>query len=455
MKNLFVLSLILFAGVISPRFVHASSLSCSDIDGASVFGYTYNGYEYIGSISNPYGSDSIANEYGSYGSEYSSKSMFNDYSNWGNEYSSYSAFNDYTSRPPILVNSDYEIVGYVTTNDYKYPSINPYIAKACADDSWRSAISEHEDLTFDSESDLSGYASHSSSGVSLDALCKAQYGIYSYSVSDTSCACLTGYEWGTDGTSCVAQSLSCPANSSEVSGSCYCNTGYVYNSSLSYCIDYNTSCQMQYGSNVYGDADYCYCNSGYQWNSGKTACAVIPAATTTSSSSSPSPDPVTTTTGSDVSLLGGQYDSSKYDASLVARLKGSILLQVEEHGEAWYIYPSDSMRYYMKDGATAYSMMRSFGLGITDKDLATIPSVEEAGDIKTTKSVCLTNATANRVKGTILLQVEQHGEAWYVDPNTCARVYMKDGSAAYSIMRELGLGITNTDLTKMPSGDIQ
>lgn len=142
------------------------------------------------------------------------------------------------------------------------------------------------------------------------------------------------------------------------------------------------------------------------------------------------------------------------DYDLTARLLGRVLLQVEQHGEAWYVYPSDSLRYYMKDGNTAYDMMRSFGLGITDKDLATIPSVEEAVDIKTAKNVCATNKIANQVKGTILLQVEQHGEAWYVDPTTCTRVYMKDGSAAYSIMRELGLGITDADLAKMSFGTV-
>lgn len=159
--------------------------------------------------------------------------------------------------------------------------------------------------------------------------------------------------------------------------------------------------------------------------------------------------------GSDVSLLGGRYSESKKDVSLIQRLLGSILLQVNEHGEAWYVNPADSLRYYMKDGATAYGMMRAFGLGITDKDLATIPSATDSTSVKLSSSVCATNGTANRLKGRILLQVEQHGEAWYIEPNTCTRVYMKDGAAAYSIMRELGLGIANTDLEKLPDGEVQ
>ena len=61
--------------------------------------------------------------------------------------------------------------------------------------------------------------------------------------------------------------------------------------------------------------------------------------------------------------------SQAASGDLSEQLKGRILLQVEEHGEAWYIHPDEGLRYYMRDGAVAYEMMRSFGLGITDSDL--------------------------------------------------------------------------------------
>ena len=59
-----------------------------------------------------------------------------------------------------------------------------------------------------------------------------------------------------------------------------------------------------------------------------------------------------------------------------------------------------------------------------------------------------------RLNGKILLQVEAHGEAWYVDPKTGYRYYMKDGDAAYQIMRFLSLGITNENLRKIAVGDL-
>lgn len=144
-----------------------------------------------------------------------------------------------------------------------------------------------------------------------------------------------------------------------------------------------------------------------------------------------------------------------FDMVLAKRLHGQILLQVEEHGEAWYIRSKDSMRYYMKDGDVAYEMMRFFSLGIADADLVKIPSVANTTEMNSATSVCSTNTLANRLRGEILLQVEQHGEAWYIDPDTCRSIYMKDGVAAYEIMRFLGLGIANINLEKIPVGQIE
>jgi len=67
------------------------------------------------------------------------------------------------------------------------------------------------------------------------------------------------------------------------------------------------------------------------------------------------------------------FAASTIDTKLVNRLKGRILLQTQSHGEAWYLSPVDGKRYYMKDGATAYEMMRKFGTGIANKDLDKIP----------------------------------------------------------------------------------
>ena len=57
-----------------------------------------------------------------------------------------------------------------------------------------------------------------------------------------------------------------------------------------------------------------------------------------------------------------------------------------------------------------------------------------------------------RLKGRILLQVQAKGQAWYINPKDGKRYYMKNGEAAYQIMRFLSLGITNADLRKIEMG---
>ena len=49
-------------------------------------------------------------------------------------------------------------------------------------------------------------------------------------------------------------------------------------------------------------------------------------------------------------------------------LSGRILLQVESHGEAWYVNPINSQRYYLGRPDDAYSVMRNLGLGISNNN---------------------------------------------------------------------------------------
>ena len=55
---------------------------------------------------------------------------------------------------------------------------------------------------------------------------------------------------------------------------------------------------------------------------------------------------------------------------------------------------------------------------------------------------------AQKLSGRILLQVEKNGEAWYVYPNTLERFYMGRPADAFSIMKELSLGISESNYYK-------
>lgn len=189
----------------------------------------------------------------------------------------------------------------------------------------------------------------------------------------------------------------------------------------------------------------------------------------------------------------------KINKILTSKLLGRILLQVEGHGEAWYLDPISSIRYYLADGDSAYSALRRFGFGIKNADIAKIPvgqysyqgavdsdfdglsdKVETAlgtdpnkadsdGDGVKDSTEILKNGTnplnktklsysralASRLKGRILIQTERNGEAWYVNPVDGKRYYLADGEMAYQVMRYLSLGVNNANLRQIKVGEIK
>jgi len=127
----------------------------------------------------------------------------------------------------------------------------------------------------------------------------------------------------------------------------------------------------------------------------------------------------------------------KIDQIFANKLKGKILLQIESHGEAWYVNPKDGKRYYMADGAAAYSIMRKLGVGINNQNYNKI----------------LSNKTyAKSQAGKIFIKTEDLGKAYYID-STGVAYYLKDGAEAYNLMRKLGLGIKTSDLEKIQVGE--
>lgn len=114
-------------------------------------------------------------------------------------------------------------------------------------------------------------------------------------------------------------------------------------------------------------------------------------------------------------------------------LNGRILLQVQDKGQAWYVNPLNSRRYYLGRPSDAYEVMRSLGLGISNADL-------ESFLLK----------APSRLAGRILLKVQDKGQAYYVNPLDLKLYYLGRPTDAFNLMRQQGLGITTADLNKIP-----
>lgn len=121
--------------------------------------------------------------------------------------------------------------------------------------------------------------------------------------------------------------------------------------------------------------------------------------------------------------------------TLAESLSGRILLQVQSHGEAWYVDPVTKQRFYLGRAEDAYALMRAKGLGIRHAELARY----------------LAGRFPARLSGRIVLDVEAHGEAYYILPVNLQGLYLGTAADAYALMRRYGLGITNENLGTIPA----
>jgi len=120
------------------------------------------------------------------------------------------------------------------------------------------------------------------------------------------------------------------------------------------------------------------------------------------------------------------------DSDITSRLSGRILLQVEDSGEAWYVNPVNKNRYFLGRPSDAFRVMRELGLGISEKNFNSFNGV-----------------APKNLSGRILLRVEANGEAYYVNPVDLKLHFLNRPADAFSVMRNLGLGITNKNLEKI------
>lgn len=119
------------------------------------------------------------------------------------------------------------------------------------------------------------------------------------------------------------------------------------------------------------------------------------------------------------------------------RLSGRILLQVQSHGQAWYVNQTDQKRYGLGRPDQALFVMRQLGIGISSVDL---------------NKISRDNNFTKKHLGKIFLQVEDRGQAWYVNPIDQKKYFLGRPADALEIMKRLALGISDADLASIPEG---
>lgn len=124
-------------------------------------------------------------------------------------------------------------------------------------------------------------------------------------------------------------------------------------------------------------------------------------------------------------------------SSLAKTLKGRILLQVQDKGQAWYVNPVDGKKYSLGKPQDAYNLMRRFGLGISNANFAAIEK---------------NPSSWKNLAGRILIKTEDKGMAYYFDPLKLRLYYLGRPADAFNVIRNRGLGISNANLNKITTG---
>ncbi len=155
------------------------------------------------------------------------------------------------------------------------------------------------------------------------------------------------------------------------------------------------------------------------------------------------PAPVPVPTPSAPATTPGLILNVPLDLPFIDRLRGRLLLAVEDRGRVWYVDTVTGNRYEVTV-ENALALFRKLSLGIKDIDLFKIPVAPSRSPV---------TALANRLKGKLLLQVENRGVVWYVDMNGQRHLVERD--TILEIFKRLSLGITNKNLEKIPQGRLQ
>lgn len=67
--------------------------------------------------------------------------------------------------------------------------------------------------------------------------------------------------------------------------------------------------------------------------------------------------------------LGTKHDFIENNTVFPEFVSGKILLDIEQNGEAYYIYPKDRKAYYLGRPEDAFEIMRELGLGVANNDI--------------------------------------------------------------------------------------
>lgn len=128
-------------------------------------------------------------------------------------------------------------------------------------------------------------------------------------------------------------------------------------------------------------------------------------------------------------------------------IAGKFFLQTEANGELWYIMPDTGKRFLISNPREAFNLIKLTGIGITNNNLSHIEAADGSS------SGPYDNNLTKRLAGKFLLQVENNGEAWYVNPADMKRYYLGKPNDAFSLFASIANSVSNEVAATIPEAN--
>ncbi len=181
------------------------------------------------------------------------------------------------------------------------------------------------------------------------------------------------------------------------------------------------------------------------------------------------------------------YNNKKY-----LSLKGFFIIKPQDKGKIFYVSVKKPQLFFVADKEKLWQLIQEQGFGITNERLSAIPvqlllahqkdsdndgldddfekafgtnplqedsdgdGFSDFAEIKNgynpllkNKALRISYQVANLNKGKILLQVNDKGQAWYVNPQGLTRYYLSSPMVAWEIIKDLSVGISNKDFNDL------
>ena len=138
---------------------------------------------------------------------------------------------------------------------------------------------------------------------------------------------------------------------------------------------------------------------------------------------------------------------AKTDTTLT-KYYGKVLVETDNKSKIWYVDPLKKEKYPLNSESDAVDVMKKVGVGISNKDINRIK-------LPTSKYSNWRDYTfAKNLSGRIFVQVQDKGQAWYIDPINFRKYYLGSGKNALNILKSLSIKAKSSEINKIKTGTI-